>query len=621
MELTFSLPHSFTEPQSIQIDKVATLIGENGSGKSSVIHSIFTQKLSGKAYKEQKLVCFSSGQNERFSGDFLNYLNKTKLSENNLQLSCFYFDKSWSRLLIFLATTLKSAGKARNFLVNSGYAIEDDKIDISTTLKISFRVDSQYVKQIQDALQREARGSIDTMRQTAFHRSLESFIDECIQGQYDFEEPIKKNLFDLNQAALLKVSFDTEKHEEGETSVTFDPEIGFFIRAAHNSYFLDRETASLTLANNLELSNLSDGEYQILFLYSLIDLFDDDKTIFILDEADSHLHYKNIEKFWTALSAIKGRAISTTHLLDSIYCVGIDNIRILNQGRVHLPSESKELLGRLSQLSNIKKSEFKALTYYKKIVLIDDLNDWLIFKELYKRLKSPFGIPGEYYERIFDEVAAVKISSNWNTHNCNFAESKLQWVENFTKFCEGLDIKARDIYLICDRDNLPLDGIGTSASPLIVQGIKANSGKEIKTKILSWRRREIKHYLLSCTALGDCVRVINNHKLPEAAHLRIGYSGDYLLEPYDGQYRPIIEKITRMEKKTATEIERMAFNNYLATLSSDFVKAILSPFIENLESEPYGLDQNLLLTYISSIAPNEVSEDIANMYNIILGDI
>lgn len=621
MELTFSLPHSFTEPQSINIDRVATLIGENGSGKSSVLHSIFTQKLSGKAYEDQKIVCFSSGQNERFSGDFLNYLNKTKLSENNLQLSCFYFDKSWSRLLIFLATTLKSAGKARNFLVNSGYAIENDKVDVSTTLKISFRVDSQYVKQIQDALQREARGEIDTIRQTAFHRSLESFIDECIQGKYDFEEPIKKNLFDLNQTTLLKVSFDTEKHEEGETSVTFDPEIGFFIRAAHNSYFLDRETASLTLSNGLELSSLSDGEYQILFLYSLIDLFDDARTIFILDEADSHLHYKNIEKFWAALSAIKGRAISTTHLLDSIYCVGIDNIRVLNQGKVHLPSESKELLGRLSQLSNIKKSEFKALTYYRKIVLIDDLNDWFIFKELYKRLKSPFGFPSEHYEKIFDEVAAVKVSSGWNTHNCTFAESKLLWVENFNKFCEGLDIKTSNIYLICDRDNLPLDGIGTDASPLIVQGIKASNGKGIRTNILSWRRREIKHYLLSYTALGDCVPVINNHKLPETAHLRQGYSGDYLLEPYGGQYRPIIEKIIRSEKKTVTEIDQMAFNNYLATLSSDFIKAILSPFIENIEVEPYGLDKDLLLTYISRIEPDEISEDIANMYNFIFGDI
>jgi AAA15 family ATPase/GTPase len=620
MELTFSLSHTFTDPQSIKIDKVATLIGENGSGKSSVLHSIFTQKLSGKAYKDQKFICFSSGQNERFSGDFLNYLSKTKSSENNLQFSCFYFDKSWSRLLIFLATTLKSAGKARNFLVSSGYATEDEKVDTSTTLKISFRVDSQYVKQIQDALLREARGDINTIRQTAFHRSLESFIDECIEGKYDFEEPIKKNLFDLNQAALLKVSFDTEKHEDGETPVTFDPEIGFFIRAAHNSYFLDRETASLTLSNNLELSSLSDGEYQILFLYSLIDLFDDTKTIFILDEADSHLHYKNIEKFWTTLSAIKGKAISTTHLLDSIYCVGIDNIRVLNQGKVHLPSESKELLGRLSQLSNIKKSEFKALTYYKKIVLIDDLNDWLIFKELYKKLKSPFGLPNEHYEEIFDEVAVVKISSGWNTHNCNFAESKLLWVENFTKFCEGLDIKTKNIYLICDRDNLPLDGIGTDTSPLIVQGIRASSGKEIQTSILAWRRREVKHYLLSYTALGNCVPVINNHKLPEAAHLRRGYTGDYLLESYEGKYRAIIEKKSRSGKKTVTEIEQMAFNNYLATLPSEFIKTILSPFIENLEGEPYGLDQNLLLGYIANIDPNEVSEDIANMYNFIFGD-
>ena len=327
MELTLAGNYLYDQSQVLTLGKITTLIGENGSGKSSILQSIFNQKTSGSEYNNNKFVCFSSGQNENFSNDFLPYLNRTKSDENNLQLSCFYFDKSWARLLIFLATTLKKSGKVRGFLVDSGYATEEDGVDTSTTLKISFRLDNQYVKKVQDALHREARGDINTLRQTAFHRTLESFIDGCIRDDYDFDETIKKSLFEISQSNLLNVSFDTERVEDGESQTGFDPEIGFFIRASQDSSnFLDRETSSLIFANNLELGKLSDGEYQILFLYALIDLFDDGDTVFILDEADSHLHFKNVERFWNVLSKIKGKSLSTTHLLDSIYCVGVVHI-------------------------------------------------------------------------------------------------------------------------------------------------------------------------------------------------------------------------------------------------------------------------------------------------------
>lgn len=622
MELTLAGNYLHEGSQTLSLGKVTTLIGENGSGKSSILQDIFKQKTLGKEYKNNKFVCFSSGQNENFSNDFLPYLNKTKSEENNLQLSCFYFDKTWARLLIFLATTLKKTGKVRKFLINSGYVTEKDDVDISTTLKISFRLDNQYVKKVQDALHKEARGDINSLRQTAFHRTLESFIDVCIQDGYDFEETIKKSLFDINQTNLLNVSFDTERFEPGEVQTGFDPEVGFFIRASQDSTnFLDRETSSLTFENNLELGKLSDGEYQILFLYALIDLFDDGDTVFILDEADSHLHYKNVERFWDVLSNIKGKSLSTTHLLDSIYCVGVDNIRILNKGKIHLPSESGELIDRLSQLSNIKKSEFKALTYHKKIVLIDDLNDWYIFKELYKQSRSAYGFPDQYYDQLFDSVAVIKVNSGWNTHNCKFAESKIRWVENFLKFCEGMDIKTESIYLLCDRDNLPLDGIGTDESPLIVQGVKVNGGKKIKTSVLAWRRREIKHYLLSKSALGDCVAVLNNHQLPQSAYLVEKENGDYLLDNRNGAYQFITEVKSMSHESTNSDIEVPIYNNYLASLPSCFVKSLLSPFIEEIEEEPFGFNRVKLTEFIANMKPEEISEDITNMYNFIIGKL
>lgn len=625
MELTLAPNPLHPQSQTISLSKVTTLIGENGSGKSSILQSIFTQKLSKKYFIDKKIVCFSSGQNEKFSNEFINHIKKTNSDENNLQFSCFYFDKTWSRLLIFLATALKKSGKVRQFLTTNGYADEIDGLDNTSKLKIAFRLDAHYVKQIEAALSREARGDMHTIRQTAFHRTLDSFIENCIRQRYDFDEPIKKDIFEIYPENLLELSFDTERKIDGEESENkFDPEIGFFIRACHNSNFLDREASSLIFKNSLngkklELGDLSDGEFQILFLYAIIDLFDSEDTLFIFDEADSHLHFENVKRFWDSLKQLKGNTISTTHLLDSIYCVGVENIRILNKGKVHLPSDSNELIKRLSQLSNIKKSEFRALTYYEKIVLIDDLNDWYIFRELYKKSKQSFGIPNEYFDDNFDKIAAIKVNSGWNTHNCKFAESKLGWVHNFAKFCEGLDFKTKDIYLVCDRDNLPIDGIGTEEFYLKVQGMKVNISNSINVHVLSWRRREIKHYLLSHSALGECVAALNNHKLPKSAHLQKFHNGDYLLEQSSDGFNVLLETKERKNENGITLERKAIYNNYLASLPSDFVKNLLSPFIEETESAPYGFNRELFQEYISNIDHREISEDITNMYNFIIG--
>ena len=166
-----------------------------------------------------------------------------------------------------------------------------------------------------------------------------------------------------------------------------------------------------------------------------------------------------------------------------------------------------------------------------------------------------------------------------------------------------------------------MDGIGTDESPLIVQGLKVNSVDNIKVSVLSWLRREIKHYLLSSSALGDCIAVLNNHKLPKAAHLQPYNNGDYLLEEDDDGYKVLLETKEITKGKEKTYITRPVYNKYLASLPSDFVKNILSPFIEETEKAPYGLNQEMLVEFISDIDPSEISADITNMYNFIIGKL
>ncbi|WP_369686215.1 AAA family ATPase [Photobacterium kishitanii] len=85
------------------------------------------------------------------------------------------------------------------------------------------------------------------------------------------------------------------RHLKKQDDAYFDEKVTFFTQATDNDYFFNRSSMKLEFNNSLSLSDLSDGEYQILFIYALLDLFDSEDTLFLLDEVDSHLHYKNIE--------------------------------------------------------------------------------------------------------------------------------------------------------------------------------------------------------------------------------------------------------------------------------------------------------------------------------------
>ena len=371
MELNLAPNPLHQHTQTLRIDKVATLIGENGSGKSSILQSVFEQRLEGRDYENLKVVCFSSGQNENYSEKFSTYLKRERQSRRGLNLDCFYFDKSWSKLLIFLATATKRSGKVRSFLVEQDYVNESepDKDDLSTTFRCAFKVDKNYIARVQDALKREERGEADTLRATPFFRSLESFVTKLISRDYEFEEPLRKRTVDVTANGLIRVSFDypgqvqagDDEAENGEPDAqamasNWDPEVAFFTQAADNDYFIDKPRCQLVFNNNIELDQLSDGEYQLLFLYALIDLFDSDNTLFLFDEADSHLHYKNVEKLWALLHSIKGHAITTTHLLDSISAKEnrIEHLKVVEKGRISEDNKIKQLINRLSVLSRAK---------------------------------------------------------------------------------------------------------------------------------------------------------------------------------------------------------------------------------------------------------------------------
>lgn len=598
MELNLAPNPLYPQVQTLTIDKVATLIGENGSGKSSILQSVFEQRLAGRDYKNLKVVCFSSGQNENYSEKFGTYLKRERQAGRGLNLDCFYFDKSWSKLLIFLATAIKRNGKVRSFLVEKGYVIESerDKDDLSTTFKCLFKVDRNYVTRVKNALKREESGEADTLRATPYFRALESFISNLISSDYEFQEPLGKQTIDLTPNGLINVSFDYPRFvhagddgdEAGEhptqtMPTSWDPEVAFFTQAADNNYFIDKPQCRLVFNNNIELDQLSDGEYQLLFLYSLIDLFDSESTLFLFDEADSHLHYKNVEKLWVLLHSIKGHAITTTHLLDSISAKEnrIDHLKVVQHGRISEHNKIKQLIDRLSVLSRARTVEFEVCGKLPNIALLDDYNDWIIFTKLAARA-------GLDINRLA-AVHAMKKSSSYSTANETFGKSKIDWLHGLSKIETRLI--TTQVFMICDRDEAPLDwndanGVQVNGQVYreLLNAIRWPQGMRVTSHLLAWKRREIKNYLLSYTALANhnLIAQFNNDDIAQRNYLKPDSRGD---------------------------------NDDIRRLN---VKDIINPLI-NTDGE--GLDLAKLQAYIDLIPPTEISEDIINMYKFIIGSL
>ncbi|MFB4355807.1 AAA family ATPase [Pantoea sp. BS_4] len=600
MELNLAPNPLHQHAQTLRIDKIATLIGENGSGKSSILQSVFEQRLAGTDHENLKVVCFSSGQNENYSAKFSTYLNRERKAGRGLSLECFYYDKSWSKLLIFLATAIKRKGKVRAFLAERNYVVETEinegsdreKDDLSTILKCTFKVDKNYIARVQDALSREERGEADTLRATPYFRSLESFITNLISRNYEFEEPIRKQSINITANGLIQVSFDYPRRVQAgddeagalnAQATSWDPEVAFFTQAADNNYFIDKSRCKLVFKGNIELDQLSDGEYQLLFLYALIDLFDSDSTLFLFDEADSHLHYKNVEKLWTLLHGIKGHAITTTHLLDSISAKEnrIENLKVVEKGRISEDNKIKQLINRLSVLSRAKSVEFEVCGKLPNIALLDDYNDWVIFT----KLAAHAGLDVDRLSTVY----AMKKSSSYTTASETFGKGKIDWLHSLSKIESPL--LTTKIFMICDRDEAVLDWSAANGVQVngqvyrnLLNAVQWPHGMRVTPYLLAWKRREIKNYLLSYTALAHhhLLGQINNGDIAQRNHLQPNNPSDN-------------EDIRRLN-----------------------VKDVINPLI-NTDGE--GLNPEKLQAYIDLIPPDEISEDITNMYNFIIGKL
>ncbi|MDE1017400.1 ATP-binding protein, partial [Escherichia coli] len=85
--------------------------------------------------------------------------------------------------------------------------------------------------------------------------------------EYLFEEKLSTKTIELSSYDLLSVKFARINPDEDLDEVDFgdDPSISFLTQAV-NGNFINKRSFKLKLLGNIELDDLSDGEYQLLFL-------------------------------------------------------------------------------------------------------------------------------------------------------------------------------------------------------------------------------------------------------------------------------------------------------------------------------------------------------------------
>ncbi|AJI74923.1 ABC transporter family protein [Francisella philomiragia subsp. philomiragia ATCC 25015] len=548
--------------------KQTILIGENGSGKSAILESIF------KTYsykKDVRIVGFSSGMNESFTYLFkhLTLENKKKIiNQENSIINTFYFNSSWVFVLVFFATSLKENGLVREFLKKKRLVSESSvKYDLTTRLYFKLKIPKSYVGTIQRSLEKEKeKYDLKSIRRSFLNLFLERILKFNGYVNYDFQDSIPKEFVQIKASNIYDIF---SKNIE---------EISSFFSIFKDS-LIDFTDINLLFKDGVELNSLSDGEYQLLAIYAMIDLFDDNRTIFLFDEVDSHLHYKNISKIWECLDHIEGKCIATSHISETILNACLDCIKYVEKGVLHDTLKLKELNSRMINLANLKQDNEEVIVKYLKtktnIVLIDNYIDWIIFKKLVA-IKVPEGS-----STIFDNIEVYEKSSSYQDNRDVFAKNKIEFIK---KVLDKKDNKVTaSAFLICDRDDLDGNTIDDDLSIKLSQEQKKDFNKYSKKPyILSWKAREIENYLVSKTMLKT-----NN------------------------KYKELESKFPSLKFENLKSIDD----------SEDLRIADIKDFIQPLYNDDNGFNEKILDKIINQIPKEEISEDIEKMYNFIKSKI
>lgn len=570
-----------TQELDFSVNNICTLIGKNGSGKSSILEAIF------KKYSlsdELRVISFSSGQNERFSKIYndqksTKFKKITQIDNDTLEyVNIFHFDKTWVKILVFLATSLFDK-KTRNYLKEK-YINFDDNDDLSSTLKVKLHIPKFYIDQIQDAYKKEETEPMHkSVRRTYLHAMLTRILEKSGYENYDFEKELK---IDLSINA---------KETYGYFESDIDKIFTFLSLTNHGATSMfDIKNAFLVFNNDIEFDSLSDGEYQLLSIYALVDLFDTNNTLFLFDEIDSHLHYKNINILWNVINELQAKLVTTSHMTESIINNKFESIKYIENGSIDYSLTAKKIIEKISNVVNQEKFIYQISSTLDNIALVDDESDWEIFKELAK-IKI-----GEEVIEVLNKVTPLKEGSGWNYESQLFGSNKIEFVKKIKEYSRSQDINLKNIFMICDNDEYGLSSVKTNMecrkTPTLkshMEEIENFNSSHTKSYLLSWRRREILHYMISYSMLKEY------EKLDE-----LRFIADYIVA--DSSINKNFDNDTNVKTTPKSNVK--------------FIKLLMCREDGNIDDDNWT-DYNKIKEIIAKIPSAEISDDIVKMYQFI----
>lgn len=605
-------PNKITsERKEIILDKkITTLIWENWSGKSAILEKILENHFD---ETNTTVISYSSWLNESFSNILKKKIDifNRKLTSDNVpeDLSWFYFSSKWSDILVYFAYILED-WKTKNFIDNHIFLAWKE-------IMLKFSVTSNTYKNLILEAKKLKELWTYSLIDSTFHSQLKFFLETSIKNwlkNIDFtknlnikddilnNESIKK-LFKIKEEKEDYITWDIIKITNNEWKIIRNHELLSFLWLL-STYFLKIDDSEIKFSGN-NLNDLSDWEFQLLVIYALIDLFDSKETIFLFDEVDSHLHYKNINKLWDMLSSIEWKLITTTHIPDSIINNEIKHIKVVKNWIIDIDNTANSIIKRLANISDHQVYSKKVASNIENIVLIDDCTDWEIFKMLTKQklwLK-------EDKNQILSNIIPIKCHSWYNNsdENKQFWKEKIQWLKDFDSIILKEDdnqprdwrvknyIKTKNIILLCDKDDYEVYDILKKDTTKNKDKIQIREYLKIPPVILKWinvfylsfLRREIENYFISPTLFKN----IDNSLLLEINNKL--WSDDALID--------------------------LTPNDNSSVRNKDF-KEIISKNITSVDWKwkDYTVIEN---EFISKIPPDEISEDIENLYNFLIDKI
>lgn len=586
MEIKIPSNKLYPHPQKIEIpQQLLMMIGGNGCGKSAILEKVFQEYLEDP---EKQVICFTSGLNESYSPVFNAFMRKSRRylinAENqdiDAAFNSFYFHGGWSKVLVFFATALKRNGRVRQYLLEHGYCnVSNDGFedDTSSSLQFTFRIDNWYIKTIQDAVEREAREpEFKSIRRTVFHRLLINLAEHYISREFDFEKSQRRRNTWLSAKDVVNV-FNAAKENEIFT---------FLSLATKDARFINLWTCEMHL-KGVKMNDLSDGEFQLLTVYAMLDMFDSPSTIFLFDEIDSHLHYQNVQKLWENLRGVRGKVLTTTHSADSIIANQSETIKLVENGKIEVQTTPIEIFKRLENLSENDTYSYRMIAKSPFIALVENKFDWFVFMMLAEKLI------GEEAFAILNQVTPIPCSSNYDKTAQVFGKQKIDWVKKFFERNPG-GVQTRHIFLICDKDEMRTNEIAENC--MVQNPHRSRMEQEIgdqnksrRTSLLSWKRREIENYLLSETLLARYEKLDDlKGMIAPRYHSNLSTGNNEGLTELD--VKPLLKSL------------------------------YLKDGYNELGTHEEGVDYQKLQNIIAEIPATEISEDIRSMFNFLRSKI